>query len=150
MEKIFLLAWPIQGVLILFDEFYFHKRRGLKKWERIGHPIDTFIFLGCFIYTLVSPFSESNSVIFLILAVLSCLVILKDEWVHIKECDVFEHWLHCGLFLIHPISLIGLLFVWKEDGFYEIFIQSILITLFLLHQIYYWNIKRTPHEAKGS
>jgi len=23
------------------DEFYFHRRRGLPRWERLAHPLDT-------------------------------------------------------------------------------------------------------------
>ena len=35
------LPFAVQGLAILVDEFWFHHRRGLPRWERLGHPIDT-------------------------------------------------------------------------------------------------------------
>jgi hypothetical protein len=49
------------------------------------------------------------------LSVLSCLIILKDEWVHAGRVSGFEGFLHASLFLIHPVTLYWLLQVWQNE-----------------------------------
>ena len=47
----FLLLAPmiIQGLFMFVDEFYYHHKRGLPRWERMGHPADTISVLICFL-----------------------------------------------------------------------------------------------------
>jgi hypothetical protein len=42
MKYLFLLPLVELGLAILLDQFYFHFARGLPRWERLGHPLDTF------------------------------------------------------------------------------------------------------------
>ena len=37
-----------QAALMMVDELHFHRRRGLPRWERIGHPLDTATVLVCY------------------------------------------------------------------------------------------------------
>jgi len=145
MPIIALTIWGIQGILMVFDEFYFHHRRGLGKWERIGHPIDTFFFILPFIFCLFS----NNSNIFIFLSVISTLIITKDEWVHAEESSAIENWLHALLFMIHPVSLYCLYTVWLDQQFDFIKIQAAIIFAFFLYQIIYWNFIKEKRETSS-
>ncbi len=131
---------------MFFDEFKFHHERGLKTWERIGHPIDSAFFIAPFIYALYS----SNIYIFLGLCFASCLIITKDEFVHTKECVALEQWLHSVLFIIHPIAFIGL-WLARQKGYTQIIqVQVVVIFLFMLYQIIYWNVFKGNHNETQS
>lgn len=129
---------------MFIDEFKFHRKRGLGRWERLGHPVDTVFFLLPFIATL---FNASNPV-FISLCIFSSLVVTKDEFVHAKECEGAENFLHALLFIIHPVALYGLWLAWKHDMNTIIQIQVLIIALFMIYQFTYWNLyKGKPHEA---
>ena len=64
-----LIPFLLQMVIIGVDEWYFHLKRGLPKWERIGHPIDTLSVLACFAFVLFVPFSTLTLKIYIGLAV---------------------------------------------------------------------------------
>jgi hypothetical protein len=145
-----LSIWILQGLLMFVDEFYFHRKRRLKRWESLGHPVDTFLFLACFAYTLIFPFHPDNFMIFTILSIISTLIITKDEWVHTQESSAGENWLHSLLFIVHPIALIALFFAWSYSFNIFIFLQTFIISLFLIYQIIYWNFyQRDPLETKS-
>ena len=140
----------LQGLAITFDEFYFHHKRGLGWWERLGHPMDTFALLICYSFIQNSGPSSQNILIFIYLSIFSSLLITKDEFVHNIECGPMEQWLHSILFIIHPITLIVLGLLWTNslvvpleyNNFLNGFIkgQFIFMSLFLLYQILYWSI----------
>lgn len=106
------VVWPnllsivvlgVHAIAIAIDEFYFHWKRGLARWERYGHPIDTLFFLlalGAIIQieTVGEPFAIAA-------AVLSSLVIIKDEFEHKKRSTGAENLLHALLFVLHPAVL---------------------------------------------
>jgi hypothetical protein len=98
------LAFPLQASLMLIDEG-FHLRRGLPRWERWGHPLDTFSAMACYLIALRAPASPAGLAAYLAAAALSCLCVTKDEWVHARHCSGAEAWLHACLFLLHPVLL---------------------------------------------
>lgn len=135
------LVFGIQALLMAVDEGYFHRRRGLPRWERIGHPIDTASVLLVQGAILFTDWSVATLVV---LAVLSTLMVTKDEWIHHKECEATETWLHSLLFVIHPVYL-GL---WIELAYQDrvldhrteltlIWTATLMVGLF---QILYWNL----------
>lgn len=139
---LFALPFLLQGAAITFDEFYFHRKRGLPRWERIGHPLDTATILLCSIFVLANPYSPDAMQTFIGLAVFSTLFITKDEWVHTHECVEEEHWLHSLLFILHPLLLISFALQWiTGDPILRqmLLIESMLIFVFMLYQIVYWN-----------
>lgn len=95
----------LQALCMLFDEGYFHWKRGLPKWERIGHPLDTLSVIVCMGFVLLVPFSSKNLIIYIALSSFSSLFVTKDEFVHKKHCPASENWLHALLFTLHPITL---------------------------------------------
>lgn len=159
---IFLLLFPfvLQIAVIFFDEFYFHIKRGLPRWERIGHPLDTLSVLLCFAYVLLFPFNPLHLKIYIGLALFSCIFVTKDEFVHKDCCPASEQWLHALLFLNHPVVLCALGILWpiyKADplpSFLErfqecrgmvgsfLYMQTLFTGLFALYQALYWNVIR--------
>jgi hypothetical protein len=157
---IFLLLAPfiVQTLVILFDEFYFHVRRGLPKWERLGHPLDTLTVLICFFFILFVPYSSFALKIYIGLAIFSCIFVTKDEFVHKECCPASEQWLHALLFLNHPVVLASGGLIWFALGRAEapawlsglvpyaqmlhtfLWVQSGMITLFFVYQLVYWNL----------
>lgn len=143
MTTLILLPFALQSLVILFDEFYYHRRRGLPLWERLGHPLDTLSTLVCYFWVLSQPPNEINKTIFFGLAAFSCLFVTKDEFVHVKFCQAGESWLHALLFVLHPITLavLGCIWIFHWENFYPLFsFQMISMTIFLFYQITYWGI----------
>jgi hypothetical protein len=135
------IPFLIQTAAITLDEFYFHHKRGLPKWERIGHPLDTLSLIACLLFVVLTAYDKTQLLYYIPLAIFSCLLVTKDEWVHKDQCDGKEQWLHALLFLNHPLVLIALGFMWKDKNQYAPFlwIQLYLTVLFFLYQWIYWN-----------
>lgn len=147
MTVLFLLSAALQSVLILIDEFFFHWNRGLPRWERLGHPVDTFSLLlplGLAAFFEPGEFTQS---VYLGLAVLSCLCVTKDEWVHRELAPAAEHWVHAALFVLHPLVLVGGFYVWMVEPFW---IRIVVMPMagFLLYQILFWNFYADRFFAK--
>lgn len=157
MYLLILIPFVVQALVIGFDEYYFHVKRGLPLWERIGHPIDTLSLLACLIFVLTVPFSPLALKWYIGLGVFSCLMVTKDEWVHKHHCPAAEHWLHALLFINHPIVLSSVGVIWwsitsasapnwvqswlnrPEQLHGMLAIQALFVTLFFLYQVIYWN-----------
>ncbi|MBA2728965.1 MAG: hypothetical protein H0U49_12440 [Parachlamydiaceae bacterium] len=152
-----LIPFCLQALAIGFDEIYFHLRRGLPKWERIGHPLDTFSLLICFIFILWMPFDSHTVKIYIGLSIFSCLMVTKDEFIHKEHCPGAENWLHAFLFLLHPITLAVAGMIWPISQGVEVtpwmmawldnsealklflVMQTAAIALFFSYQLIYWN-----------
>lgn len=152
-----LLPFAFQAAAILLDEGYFHYRRGLPLWERIGHPIDTFSVLLCLGFVIFVPFSTKALGCYILLAAISCILVTKDEFVHKEHCPAAENWLHAILFTLHPITLTCAGFIWpvvqgveisawianwlsaKKSLQFFLYIQFSAMFLFFIYQIIFWN-----------
>ena len=152
-----LLPFALQAVAIGIDEVWFHRRRGLPLWERIGHPIDTFTVVLCLGYILIIPYSKQAIIPYCLLAVISSLMVTKDEFVHKEHCPATEQWLHAILFILHPITLLSAALIWpaaegieiaswfapwvEQREFFHVFlmVQFSAMTVFMTYQIVYWN-----------
>ena len=99
------LPLALQAVAMFFDEVLFHRRRGLSRWERVGHPLDTLTVLACFAVAIAAPPVTRWLFAYVALSAFSCLFVTKDEWIHARDCSPAEHWLHAVLFVLHPIAL---------------------------------------------
>jgi cytochrome bd-type quinol oxidase subunit 2 len=153
-----LLPFLVQVLVISIDEFYFHHKRGLPKWERIGHPLDTLSVLLCFLFVLCFSFSSTTLPMYVILALFSCVFVTKDEFIHKECCPASEQWLHAFLFINHPIVLTAAALIWPViDGASLpqwmtgwqmhadllrkfLIVQAVTIGFFLSYQIFYWNV----------
>jgi hypothetical protein len=159
---IYLILFPFifQTLIIFLDEFYFHWKRDLPRWERIGHPLDTLSVLLCFGYVLFFPYDGWHLKIYIGIALFSCVFVTKDEFVHKECCPASEQWLHALLFLNHPVILTLLWILWvvykaeqipsfllhfeKDRGIVASFLwmQTALVGLYALYQALYWNVIR--------
>lgn len=139
------LPFIFHALLMGIDEGI-HLKRGLKRWERWGHPLDTLTVLACVLFVLNAPFTESNVWVYLGLAIFSTLFVTKDEWVHAQECEAFEQWLHALLFILHPVLLYLVYVFWSQGVFPQWFLPMPYgIALFAGYQVVYWNfIRRSP------
>ena len=169
-----LLPVFLQGLALVFDEFYFHHKRGLPRWECWGHPLDTIVTLSALSLPLFLEFTESNLLIYAFCALFSCLFVTKDEWVHAQHCGGSENWLHAILFLMHPLVFVSFGYLWWQAGSERSIItlefptllsgseastiafsfgaflrgQIGVMALFAVYQIAYWNFVRPPLKAK--
>ncbi len=157
-----LIPFALQALAIGIDEVFFHRRRGLPRWERIGHPIDTFTVLLCMGYVLFVPYSKQAILPYALLAILSSLMVTKDEFVHKEHCPASEQWLHAILFILHPITLLSAALIWpcaqgietaawlsswieKRHLLHSFLIgQVFAMFLFMTYQIVYWNFIWKP------
>jgi hypothetical protein len=145
-----------------FDELHFHRRRGLRAWERIGHPLDTLTMLACMAWALLATPTPEHVAVYAGLAVLSCLFITKDEIVHARHCAPGEHWVHALLFVVHPLSLGSVALLWPAlhppvSGWASalpviasarrIFVGQFVVTAsFCVYQALYWNVRWTKRS----
>ncbi len=140
-----MIRWAVvpllaQAALMLFDEFYFHRRRGLPRWERIGHPIDTLSVLACYAIVLSWDWSPRALAAYAGAAAVSCLLITKDEFVHAGRCQPAEQWLHAALFVLHPIVLGSAALLWHQRQHSLLWVQAALTFGFACYQTLYWNL----------
>ena len=135
------IPFILQALLIAVDEYYFHLKRGLPRWERIGHPIDTLSVLLCLFFVLFVPFSIFALKWYVGLSLFSCLMVTKDEFVHKHHCPAAENWLHALLFINHPVLLTcaGLIWCFHESLRTFLWTQTLFAFLFFFYQIIYWN-----------
>jgi hypothetical protein len=158
----FLIPFCIQFLAIFFDEFYFHRQRGLPLWEKIGHPLDTLTVFAALSFACYFPFSIQNLKIYLALCIISLFMITKDEFIHKDICPKLEMWLHALLFINHPLILLSAGIMWGVSheiylfdslkilsGFQDKMLfflkgQALFSLLFCFYQIIYWNFIYKP------
>jgi len=136
MSRILILPLLLQGFLIMVDEFVFHRRRGLHKWEKWGHPLDTLTFILPLSLAVFFTFESDLTATFIVLSVFSSLFVTKDEFLHAQICEPGEHWLHSLLFLIHPVSFFAVFWLWKTHQYMSfVRLHLTLVVVFLIYQI---------------
>jgi 2-polyprenyl-6-hydroxyphenyl methylase/3-demethylubiquinone-9 3-methyltransferase len=108
------LPLALQGLAMGVDEFGFHRRRRVPRWEWLGHMVDTTGFLACLAIPLSLPPGASGLRWYLGCAAGSCLLITKDEFAHQRLCNGAEHWLHAALFILHPMVLATVGVLWFQ------------------------------------
>lgn len=135
-----LLPLGLQALAMLVDELHFHRKRGLPRWERVGHPVDTLSVLACYAITLSLTPTPSHAVWYLLAAVFSCLLITKDELVHAQHCAPAELWLHSVLFVLHPIVLAVGALLWFQQERGALWLSGCLTAAFAVYQLIYWNV----------
>ncbi|HEY6077331.1 MAG TPA: hypothetical protein VIW29_00915 [Polyangiaceae bacterium] len=139
------LAVPLglQALAMLVDELHFHRQRGLPRWERIGHPLDTLSVLACYALALSASPTQGHLIAYALVAAGSCLLVTKDELVHAERCKPMEQWLHALLFMLHPIVLGSAAFLWVRQERTLLWLSASLTAAFGAYQALYWNVPWT-------
>src|SRR5262249_31343098 len=107
------IAIVLQAIAMVVDEAWFHRARGLPRWERIGHPLDTLSIALCLLWLIGARRGSPEALpVYVALAVISTLFVTKDEAIHARLCGPGEHWLHAVLFALHPIVLAAFAYLW--------------------------------------
>ena len=158
MHWLIFVPFLLQMVIITLDEGVFHLKRGLPRWERLGHPLDTLTVLACLLFVLFVPYSPFALKIYIGLALFSCIFVTKDEFVHKEHCPALENWLHAVLFTLHPITLTCAGFMWPvvqgeevtpwishwldDASLLRLFLRTQfgVMALFFCYQIVFWNV----------
>ncbi|HEX4335137.1 MAG TPA: hypothetical protein VH062_04445 [Polyangiaceae bacterium] len=151
---VLLVPAAVQAAAMLVDEGWFHQRRPLPRWERIGHPLDTLTTVACYGWLAVArPGAVADLRIYVALALFSCLFITKDEFVHARLCQPGETWLHAVLFVMHPVVFLAFGALWWS-GASHVFVaaQFVLSISFAIYQVVYWNLpwKRTSPSVPST
>jgi hypothetical protein len=144
-----LLPALLQGVAMFVDEFVFHRRRGLPRWERLGHPLDTLTAAACYGWLVAVPANHPYALhVYVALCAFSCLFITKDELVHAKRCEAREIWLHAVLFVLHPIVFLSFGLIWLSGSEAWLVQGALASTLALfVYQFAYWNLRSQPEAV---
>ena len=141
MLALLLLPACLQMLAMFADELVFHRRRGLPRWERLGHPLDTLTAALCYGWLALNPAPTSGALqVYLGLCAFSCLFITKDEFVHARLCEPMETWLHAVLFVLHPLVFLGFGVLWHLGTHAWLINAELALTIGLLaHQVIYWS-----------
>jgi len=149
LRLLLLILGATQAAMMLIDEGIFHHRRGLDKFERWGHVADTSLFcIALLVPAFFDPSRISNAV-FIVLAIASCLLITKDEWIHAEACEPIEHWCHAMLFVLHGAILVLIGLIWNlQPGAWELRALPVAVFFWGLYQHLYWNVYygRSSHQ----
>ena len=162
MHWIVLVPIVLQNAAMFFDEFHYHRGRGLPRWERIGHPLDTLTVIACFAWILTREPTAASVAVYVGLSLFSCVFVLKDERVHYEHCSLGEQWLHAALFVFHPLTLVAFGVLWAGahghapaglaggiDARTALIGQGAATVAILVYQLVYWNvIFEVPRHAK--
>ncbi len=144
MATLVLVPAALQALAMLADEGWYHRRRGLPRWERLGHPLDTLTVALCYAWLCVSRPAEPHALgVYVALAIFSCLFVTKDEGVHTRLCSPGEHWLHAILFVLHPLVFVafGAIWWWQAAGmFWLVHAQLALTCALMIYQLVYWSV----------
>jgi hypothetical protein len=140
----------LQMLCMIADEFWFHRKRGLPRWERIGHPLDTLTVVLCLAWTIFIQPTRRTALGFFLLAAFSSIFVTKDEPVHRRYCSAAEQWLHSVLFTLHPLVLASAALLWSSSclpivrpSCFErpfLIFSSVLMIGFGIYQFVFWNL----------
>jgi hypothetical protein len=146
MLAVLLVPAGLQALAMLIDEGWYHRRRGLPRWERLGHPVDTLSVAVCYGWLLWSRPAEPRALpIYVALAFASSLLVTKDEPVHARECEPGEQWLHAVLFVLHPIVFVAFGAIWWSGrDLWVISAQLALTVALMVYQLVYWSLLWKP------
>lgn len=107
-----LVVFGFYSFLMFFDEFRFHRKRGLSRRERIGRPLDTFTLAAISGWALLFPFAGVGRLGFYLFALTGIVSLFKDEEVHSRVCDGGEQLVHSLRYFMHPIMLATFVASW--------------------------------------
>ncbi len=139
--------------LISIDEHYFNKKRFHSKYEIWSILTDGVLFLIPILFATFVPFDEKWIILYKVLAGLSMISIIKNEFFY-KGLDKWERLTHACLYVLHPIILFNFYESWQNNYFqnntnfwmFQLLYVGLGIKT-LTYQIIYWNYIHDKKEA---
>jgi 2-polyprenyl-6-hydroxyphenyl methylase/3-demethylubiquinone-9 3-methyltransferase len=136
------LAWPLAGAqagLMLVDEGAFHRVRRLGEWESWGHVADSAVFAAALAPPALLAPTMGAAVLYAGMALASTVLVTKDEWIHARECEPAENWVHALLFALHPCVLIAVGALWaRGEGSLLRSALPLAVAAYSFYQWLYW------------
>ena len=106
----------IHGILYTLDEYILHRKRNLSQKEINNSIIDGVLFLVIVGLTIFTTYSEKLATVYIILSILSCLSIVKNE-IFYEDITTKERLVHALLYVFHPLILYAFFLSWQADFF---------------------------------
>ncbi len=147
MTAALLVPAALQAIAMAIDEGWFHRRRGLPRFERLGHPVDTASVALCYAWASFEPPTRAHAFVYGALALASCLLVTKDEGVHAKLCTAGEHWLHAILFVLHPIVFAAIGVLWWTGRDAAAIAAMLAAIAFAIYQLVAWSTPWRPRAT---
>lgn len=142
----------LHAALFYIDEYILHKRRGLSKSEINSGLIDGILYLVIVALTIFTTFNPTLGYIYISLGVLSCISIIKNEFLYPLDISRHERLIHAGLYVLHPLILYAFYISWEMNFFVtnmnywmmQLGYLALAVKVVVYHLIY-WNY---IHEKK--
>ena len=135
----------LHATLFYIDEYILNKKRGLTQIEINSALADGVLYLTLVGMTLFAPYNHVTKYIYLGLCLVSCLSIIKNEWLY-PQLDKLERLIHAGLYVLHPLILYAFYLSWQQQFFStEMTYWMIQLCYFILgfkamaYHVIYWN-----------
>lgn len=141
---LFALPFALMAMLMAVDEGHFHRKRGLGRFEALGHPADALSVALPLALAAFAPRETPWLVAFVVLALFSCVFVTKDEGVHLKECPPAEQRLHALLFMLHPLVFFAAHRLWaaraagSNASTWILRVEVLAVTLVGIYQLLAW------------
>ena len=149
MTALLLAPALAQAIAMAIDEGWFHRRRGLPRFERLGHPVDTASVALAYAWLAAAAPTRAHAGVYAALALGSCLLVTKDEWIHARACTPGEHWLHAILFVLHPIVFAAFGILWWTGHAVPVEAALAAALAFAAYQLIAWSPPwRRPSRAR--
>lgn len=136
------LAGPFvaaQAALMLVDERVFHRERRLGEWESWGHVADSAFFAAALAPAALLAPGRGAVLLYAALGIASTVLVTKDEWIHTRECEAAENWIHALLFSLHPCVLIAVGALWfRGEGALLRTALPLVVAAYSFYQWLYW------------
>jgi hypothetical protein len=136
---VLIAPFALQALAMAVDEGWFHRRRGLPRWERLGHPVDTLSVALTYAWALATD-PRHGLAGYVVLAAISCLVVTKDEPLHRRLSPPGECWVHAVLYILHPVVFLAFALLWRSESYrWLLELQLGATVVYGLYQLVYWN-----------
>lgn len=135
----------IHGLLFTYDSYILHKKRHLSQKEINSFLLNGVTYLVIIGLTIFTTFSPMLSIVYLVLAFISCLSIIITELFY-PSLTVKERVVHGGLYVLHPLILYAFYLSWEMDFFNTNMTYWMLQLCYLIlgfkamtYHVIYWN-----------
>ena len=107
----------IHAIAFTFDEYILNKKRNLSQKEINSALLDGILYLAAVALTIFTTFSENLGRVYIGLALLSCISVVKNEAIYPGNIPKIERITHAMLYVLHPLILYAFYISWAQNFF---------------------------------